>query len=324
METSDLPVIYPQAESSLQDSFRTHIHQDVFMILSDFLTQRERDFKAFKEVWHRLDFQLIHVSKPDEIAYEWFMDALFDECLETIMEYFNIDTGMVMGALYLLFCLYQSQVGHQKISVSKRVWTHLVAIDKACLEDESLTEGHKILGVLVSLKAFTFVALTPREISEAHRKNNERLLEERGNPADISKQIEVDLDSLECNIVRAPESLFETSFDLQNIEESFFDEKEKLSSRYADPGFVKSGLSRDLAQVQRDWAATFGAVDVYARRNTAVLPVGFKSGNNGAAGYKARRATLQEPFQRPQTAPLPTTSEPPEYMISAEHMPSLF
>lgn len=264
------------------------------------------------------------MSKPDEIAYEWFMDALFDECLEVIMEYFNIDTGMVMGALFLLFCLFQSQVGHQKISVSKRVWTHLAAIDKACLEDPTLIEGHKILGALVGLKAFTFVAMTQREIAETHSKNNERLLEERGNPTDISNQIEVDLDSLECTIVRAPENLVDNAFDLQLAEQSFFDEKEKLSMRYADPGFVKSGLSRDLAQVQRDWAATFGAVDVYTRRNSPGLPAGFKSGNNGAAGYRARRATLQEPFQRPQTAPLPTTTGTPEYMISAEHMPSLF
>jgi hypothetical protein len=252
------------------------------------------------------------------------VDALFDECLEAIMEYFNIDTGMVMGALFLLFCLYQSQPGHQKISVSKRVWTHLAAIDKACLDDSALIEGHKILGALVRLKAFSFVAMTQREIAEAHRTNNERLQEERGSPADVAKQMEVDLDSLECNIVRAPESLIENSFDLQLAEQDFFEEKEKLTLRCDDPGVVKSGLSRDLAQAQRDWAATFGAVDVFTRRNTSVLPSGFKSGNNGAASHRARRATLQEPLQRSQTAPLPTNADTPEYMISAEHMPSLF
>lgn len=303
MEPLHQPVLL-EKESAQQEILKEAINTDVRNLMGDFLAHRQHTCVSFTECWKRADFSLIFVARPNEIPYGWFMDCLFDAGLELLNEAVRDSSRPVaIGSVLLLWFLHQSQPGEQRIAVSKRSWSHLVAITEL---SEGFEEVQKIIGMLKGLGAFKFVAMTASEILAAHGDYCLRL-EERQNPKEAASQAEMDLAGLECDLVRASGSLVENSLGIQLAEQGYAQKREVVGD------FARTEVSRDLAQNQRDWASTFGAVDSKALR-------GFTS----AKGKGSRRATVQEPYQRSHTAPPVHSVAPPEYLISTEHMPSLF
>lgn len=76
-------------ESELECKLRQCLLSDISLILSDFMAQQQQQtFAKFKESWDRLDFELVHLGRPEEVSYTWFMNCLFDETLGILLEIF--------------------------------------------------------------------------------------------------------------------------------------------------------------------------------------------------------------------------------------------
>lgn len=310
-------------ESELQQGFRAAFQQDASRILSEFLSQRDHSLATMLACWSRLDFELVHTCRPDSVTYDWFMDVLFDTCLEVVVEAEgSSDRTRARAAIFLMYGLWASQPGQKQIWVSARVWDRLVAMDRAD------AQVHAVLGSLVHREAFAHVAMTAWEIAEAGRRNHERLaLQQSGHglrgAGQAAEKLLGELSALESDMAQMQSSLLENAFDLRQAEDQYARVRSRLAT-----STLRADVSKDLAQSQHDWSATFlpllhGSGEASAqpsRRGTASV---LGTGLSQAAGKRARRATVQEPFERPQTAP-PPTLDTPEYLISPEHMPSLF
>lgn len=322
------PQLLIPVETEIQQGFRAAFEEDFTRIVSEFQSQPHRNLAIMQACWQRLDFELVHACRPDGITYDWFMDAIFDTCLEAVRQGVERnDRQRARAAIFLLYALWSSQPGQKQIWVSFPIWNHLVAMDHG---DE---EVHQVLGSLVHQDAFAFVYMTTFEIAEAGLRNQERISIQSGlgipGAPKAAEKIASELSALDSDMAQMQSSLLENAFDLRQAEEEYA----RVRSRLAAPG-LRVDVTKDLAQSQHDWSSTFApllnlsketseAASRPSRRGTASVSPWIGLPGSAPAAKKARRATVQEPLERPQTAP-PPTLDAPEYLISPEHMPSLF
>lgn len=73
--------ILVRSESEVETRLRHTVNADLSMILANFACHQPGTFATFKACWDRLDFVLVHVARPEDIPYDWYMCCLFDELL---------------------------------------------------------------------------------------------------------------------------------------------------------------------------------------------------------------------------------------------------
>lgn len=215
------------------------------------------------------------------------------------------------GCVYLMWCLYQAQLGSRAISVSQELWTALVTFYKVASKTPGLSQAARIVCLLKP--CFSFVSMTTKEIQAASEAYLERAMEEAA-PTELLKQAETELGRLDSRI-----SDTTTLFDgnalqgLDSTEVHYGDEKGKVKAYIPEADRLetaRTGIARDLSQARRDWA------------NAAVLA---DRNDSGTTARKVGRPRKMEAPQRAATAPpQAATACPPEYLLNAEHMPSLF
>ncbi len=303
-------MIMSRVESDLEKTFRTSIQKDINSILTEYISSSSSTtFSEFNRIWEKTNFGLILCMRPDELPYDWFMDCLFDETIEAIMATESDD--VLLGAIFLLYHLHQAQLENHPISASRRVWMKLVELDGLSKKQIKLTEIHCILGTLVHTKAFSFVAMTKKETALAH----EAFINQQetcSTTDDYTVVIQNELDKLEKKIKDEQNHTFiESPTILEQAERMYVKEKARVVPLVQDPtscSLIKADLSKDLLQTQRDLIST------------AQIAQSKWLSETRASKAKARRPTVPN---RPATAS-PSTTATPDYIISADHMPSLF
>lgn len=318
--TKDRPILFNKdADGDLL--LRKALRQDTQRLLADFISRRSYDWASFCAAWAGLDFSLVLVFRPEDHSPAWYMEALFEEALESLAVSENL--GWRAGCVYLLYSLYRAQPLAEgsrgvRVPVSKRLWMHLVAMDQAALHTAEIADVHRLLVLLKREDAFSFVAMTHRETAEAYETYLVRT-EHEASPLQVLEMAEDELRRVEQALRRdaglaAPPALRQ----LQAVEEEYAVHKWSVLPHLQNPtraNIARADITRDLAQAQHDWTA--------AQFVTAAPGDG--AGAASQAAGKRRRATVQEPVPRAQTAPpLPVPAETPDYLIHAEHMPSLF
>lgn len=209
---------------------------------------------------------------------------------------------------YLLYFLHQTQPFSHPIHLSLRKWDLFLEV---CKQSEEL---RAIWCILQEQDGLCLTAMTRKEVLDSYAAYLLRQQED-ANPVDLFRSVEKDLTSLQQSF-SSSRTLIEPDY----LKELGCLESEYARAKHAVEPFVnetvslaKPDLSKDLSQSQRDWASK-------------ILDIGGEV--NGKRKFSQRRSTITEVPTRPSTAPPITeapsrTATPPDYIIHAEHMPSL-
>ena len=209
---------------------------------------------------------------------------------------------------FLLFFLHQTQPFSHPIHLSLTKWDLFLEV---CQQSEEL---RAIWSILKEQNGLCLTAMTKKEVLDVYAAYLLRQQED-ANPVELMKSIDKDLASLHHSLASS-----RTLIEPEHLKELCCLESEYARTKHAAEPFLneamslaKPDLSKDLSQSQRDWISKG-------------LDVGEA---NGKRKFSQRRSTAIEVPARPSTAP-PTASDgssrtatPPDYIIHAEHMPSL-